>query len=254
MPKYEHIFFQQGFWWSADQEAATKTINAVAKGALPDYTFTHKIDWDEGTGLGDKAKLKALPTIIYNLLAALNITIDSFNGGAAHLYAEVDADDIDLTVGSPIDMGIPAADKTNYLDVNNGDLSPLGLTDALFKMGKTNTIKIYLWVDAGNVVISKARYGSSLGCIQSSITKIVGIQLKGMLRVAFDYGINVATMNIRTAAYDNPSVGSLGLWTSDQAIFATATFACADMFVLSMKQVGALPTDILNLSIDAIQS
>ncbi|MDP2948067.1 MAG: hypothetical protein Q8P22_00825 [Chloroflexota bacterium] len=123
---------------SGDLEAATKTITATAKPGTPDYTASLTVP-----GVPD-ARL-----VVLRLCLRLQITMDSFNAGATTLNYAVHVNGAERLTGSW------AATGAQYAAVD--------LTSGQFNLGSANSIEVFLWVNAGNAVVSVAQVWQGVG-------------------------------------------------------------------------------------------
>lgn len=150
---------------SPDLEPATKTIVAVAKPALPDYSYTNSLDAgfrNRATNTFDaRVKLK-------NVAVDLTVTIDSFNAGCTTLFYSVDIGGLIPFTGSFAAIGA----QTNYGNFTTTDFSDIANLLA----------GIYFWVDAGNAVLSRVTlsliygYYGALATTYVEVYRVTGVR------------------------------------------------------------------------------
>lgn len=163
--KIESIEYAPGLQDSGDLEPATKTITATSKQPTQDYIANLTIP-----ATGD-SRLS-----VNRLVLRLQLTIDSFGGGAITLNFSIEVNGVERLADSLPGTGV------NYKAVD--------LALGQFNLGTANTIKIYLWVDQGNAVVSVAQVWLAVG---SCATNYVNtpcvvlahagfVQLSGLIR------------------------------------------------------------------------
>ena len=151
-PRYETITYSPGLIDSADLEAATSAIADAAKPAAAQYS-----------------KVMTLPAPTDSRLAVtrigtrLSITPDSFNGGCAHLYVQVYVDDPTGLVANNQLMSVDIAAAANSLTVQDCLVGTKEVIFNLLKDGAAHTFYFFLWVDAGNAVVSVVQAWEAVG-------------------------------------------------------------------------------------------
>lgn len=158
----ENIAYSPGLQGSGDLQTATRTITATSKQGTPDYTTSLTIpaspDWR---------------LLVKQLCSRIQITIDSMT--AAHLYGEVHLNgvkkmDLDFTT---------TGDQFQAVDIPSG-----------FDIGSANEYKVYLWVDAGNTVISLVEIWQTIGTHVTSYAwdELIHINYLGFLALLRSHG------------------------------------------------------------------
>lgn len=145
--KIESIIYSPGIKDSADLESGTKTITATS----------------EASGVGNADYSKALtlakpgdPRLLVKRIGArLAVTIDSMTAG--HLYVRVYVDQQDTAHRLFNEDWATTGDKLDGASFTSGDVFNL-LAD-----GQAHTFYFFLWVDAGNAVISKVQLWEGVG-------------------------------------------------------------------------------------------
>lgn len=138
---------------SGDLETATRTVSDTAKPGTPDYTTSLTVP-----APGD-ARLEVL-----RLALRLAVTIDSFGGdpAATQVSYSVEVNGVERLTGSWNTTGAQAA--------------AVDLTEGQFDLGSANDVRIYLWVDQGNAVVSLCQVWLGVG--SSSVSDILVLALK----------------------------------------------------------------------------
>ncbi len=136
--KIETIAYNPALQDSGDLEVGTKTITATSKQATPDYT----------TNL-TTPNVPDSRVLVRRLCQRLAITIDSLNGGATKLYYSVAVNGVERATGEFTGTG--------------AKLVSWNLAEGQFNLGTANTIGVFLWVDAGNAVISVCQLWQAVG-------------------------------------------------------------------------------------------
>ncbi len=136
--KIETIVYNPGLQDSGDLEPATKTITATSKPLTPHYTVNLTTPNVPDTRL-----------VVRRLCQRLNIFINSFSGATKLFYA-VEVNSIERASG-----------EFNSTGINN----PVSwnLVEGQFNLGSFNAIVVFLWVDAGNAVVSVCQLWQAAG-------------------------------------------------------------------------------------------
>ncbi len=152
LEKLEYLVYAPGLQDSGDLEAATKAITATAKPATPDYTVSLT------TAAPTDSRIS-----VKRLALRLQATVDSFNAGATVLYYSVEVNGTERLAGSW------AATGEQLAGVNL-------VVGTQINLGTANELKVYLWVDAGNAVVSLCQlwqvaghYGTGSTATQSQL-------------------------------------------------------------------------------------
>lgn len=137
-----YLNYVPGLQDSGDLESATKAVTATAKQGTPDYTANLTTP-----ALSD-SRVKAR-----NMGLRLQVTIDSFGGTpqATQLHYSVEVN------GTQRISGYFTATGANYAGAN------LDVQAGQANVGTANEIKVYLWVDQGEVVVSLCQVWQALG-------------------------------------------------------------------------------------------
>lgn len=139
--KIESITYQPNLQDSGDLEASTKTITATSKQGSPDYTASLTIPAPPDSRL-----------TVTQLGLRGNIHIDSFAGSpaATKLYCAVECNGVEKV--SAVELTSAGGDSFFAVDIT-----------ADFNVGAANELKVYLWVDQGNAVISVCQLWLAVG-------------------------------------------------------------------------------------------
>lgn len=154
----EQLVYSPGLPNSGDLEPATRTITAVAKPALADYTTSLTI------------VAPADPRIqVLRAGLRLGVTIDSFGG-------------------------VPAATRLNYAVEVNGvqrltgfwtavgaQFAVMDLTPGQFNLGTANSIGVFLWVDQGNAVVSLCQVWLGVGSTGTTPRTVATVSHNGFM-------------------------------------------------------------------------
>jgi len=141
LEKIEAIIYNPGLQDSGDLEAGARTITATSKPTVADYAVNLTTPNVPDTRV-----------VVRRLCQRLNIHIDSIGG-------------------------VPPATKLNYSIVVNtteravGEFTGVGAdniiswdaTEGQFNLESANTIEVFLWVDAGNAVVSVCQLWQGVG-------------------------------------------------------------------------------------------
>ena len=112
---------------SGDMEPSAKTITATSKQGTPDYSTNLTVP-----APGDSR------IVLTRLGLRLRVIIDSITAGQLNYSVEVNG--AQMLAGAWTGAG----DKYAVIDLTTGQ----------FNLGSANTLQVFLWVDAGNAVIS----------------------------------------------------------------------------------------------------
>ncbi len=169
--KIETIVYQPGLQDSGDLEPATKTVTATAKPGAADYT----------TSLTLAAPDSRLA--VRRLALRGNIHIDSFGGvpAATRLFCTVECNGVEKV--SARELTSAGADNFFAVDIT-----------ANFNIGSANELKVYLWVDQGNAVISVCQLWLGIGSCSTTgyALTAVAVSYKGLMH-AFLYAGRVGS-------------------------------------------------------------
>lgn len=158
--KIETITYDPELQDSGDLEAATKTITATSKPGTADYSANLTIPAPPSRVVVTKLALRG------------NIHIDSFGGAptATKLYCTVECNGVEKVSAKEL----TSAGADNFLAA---DLA------ADFNLGSANELKVYLWADQGNAVISVCQlwlaWGSS--AVGYGYTAVGQLSFKGFV-------------------------------------------------------------------------
>ncbi|MBI4302323.1 MAG: hypothetical protein HY664_06945 [Chloroflexi bacterium] len=135
----EQITYTPGIQDSGDLEPGTKSVVATAKQASPDYSTNLTVPAITNSQI-------AVP----QLGLRLQVTIDSFGGSpaATQLFYSIEVNGVEKATG------IWNATGAQYAGAN---------VAADFSLGTANQIKVYLWVDQGNAVVSLCQVWLAVG-------------------------------------------------------------------------------------------
>lgn len=139
LEKVEYLAYNPGLQDSGDLEAATRTITATAKQATQDYLANLTTPAPTDSRIAVK-----------RLALRLQVTIDSFNAGAAQLNFSVEVNGAERITGSWSATGAQYA---------GADL----VVGTQLNLGTANQLKVYLWVNAGNAVVSLCQLWQAVG-------------------------------------------------------------------------------------------
>lgn len=139
LEKVEYLAYNPGLQDSGDLEAATRTITATSKQATPDYTASLTTLAPADSRISVK-----------RLALRLQVTIDSFNAGAAQLNFSVEVNGAERITGSWTATGAQPA---------GADL----VVGTQLNLGTANQFRVYLWVNAGNAVVSLCQLWQAVG-------------------------------------------------------------------------------------------
>lgn len=133
------IRYNPGLQDSGDLEPATKTITATSKQAVSDYS----------TNLAVPAPPAELTVLRLGL--RLQVTIDSFGGSpvATRLNYSIEVNGVERGTGHWTSAG--------------AQFAGIDLLSGQFNLGIANAIRIYLWVDQGNAVVSLCQVWLGVG-------------------------------------------------------------------------------------------
>lgn len=140
----EAIAYTPGVQDSGDLEAATAMVTATAKPATPDYA----------TSLTVPAPADGRVEVLRTALR-LQVTVDSFGGepAATALSATVEVNDVEkLAAVSFTSTG----DGFASVDITAGVV-----------LGASTSLKVYLWVDQGEAVVSAVRLWLGVGSVST---------------------------------------------------------------------------------------
>ncbi|MEE8470594.1 MAG: hypothetical protein V3S51_04620 [Dehalococcoidia bacterium] len=156
--KVESIFYTPELKNSGDLEGATNTITATSKPGAADYTTNLTIPAPADPRLE-----------VARLALRGNIHIDSFGGGpaATKLYATIECNGVEKITAE--ELTATGADNFFAVDLTSD-----------FNLGSANELKIYLWVDQGDAVISECRLWLAVG------SSALSGQAKIVMRVRHD--------------------------------------------------------------------
>jgi hypothetical protein len=224
--KIETITYNPALQDSGDLELGTKTITATSKPATPDYV----------TNL-TTPDVPDSRVIVRKLCQRLNVYIDSFNASATKLYYSVEVNGIERVTG-------------NF--VGAGSNNPVGwlLIEGQFNLGTANTIEVFLWVDAGNAVVSVCQLWQAVGSNTSaehvSAGNVLVVQHSGLMSIGFTgriLGTGSPTFVIYPLELDSQPHGyRLFSRTGD---YARATPDCLALVrELNLRAQGTVGTDI----------
>jgi len=184
---------------TTDLEAATKAVSAVAEPAADDYTSA--------------ALTLPAPTdtrlTVQRLCARIQVTIDSLNAGAAHLYVRCYVDTVDANHRLfDLDLQTPAAQKLSAVDLTSSSLATI--YNAL-RDGGAHTLKFRLWVDAGDIVVSEIRVYYGIGSSGTAQVECLRISTPGEVSVSMGYTrIGTGTMADRLGNEGTLYRGAIG--------------------------------------------
>lgn len=168
--KVETISYVSAKQDSGDLESATKTITATSKPATSDYTTSLTIPTLSDSRL-----------VVKRLALRGNIHIDSFGGipAATKLFCTVECNGVEKV--SAAELNSAGADNFFAVDIT---------TD--FNVGSANELKVYLWVDQGEAVISVCQLWLGVGSCNNVPAPCLGINHKGLMEVTF-HALRVGT-------------------------------------------------------------
>lgn len=164
--KIETIIYAPGIQDSGDLEAGTKTVTATAKQATPDYTTSLTVPAPSDSRLTVK-----------QLALRGNIHIDSFGGTpqATKIYCTVECNGVEKV--SAVQLTSAGADNLFSQDIT-----------ADFNLGTANELKVYLWVDQGNAVISLCQLWLAVGTNETvNLDWLIGLAHTGMLTLLWRF-------------------------------------------------------------------
>ena len=169
--KIETITYEPNLQDSGDLEAATKTITATSEAS--------------GLGSADYSKALTLPKpddarlVVEEIASRLAVTIDSFNG-AGHLYCRVYVDDQDA------EHKLFDEDWTSIGAKLDGTWKTSGTLFDLLTDGSAHTFYFFLWVDAGNAVISAVQLWEGVGnADENNLRKVITLNHCGFVQAGF---------------------------------------------------------------------
>jgi hypothetical protein len=132
----ESIVYSPDLCDSGDLEAATRTVTVNSKQVMPDYSVS---------------LLTAAPSdvrlVVKRVCVRMQLNIDSMTAG--HLYGALNVNGIERMT---FDFNSPG-EKFAVID----------LTEGQFNLGAANALEVFLWVDAGNAVVSVCRLWQGVG-------------------------------------------------------------------------------------------
>lgn len=143
----ESITYQPQVPTTGDLEPGVANIALLAEPAIPQYNAALTL------GIPADSRL-----VIQRVAARVEVTIDAFNAGCAHLYCSVYVDVVDAAhrLFTAIDFAAIGAQAYSGT-ITAGTVFDL-LTD-----GTAHTIYLSFWVDAGNADISLVQYWEGVG-------------------------------------------------------------------------------------------
>lgn len=159
--KVESIIYQPGLKDSGDLEPATKTITATSKPGAADYSASLIIPAPSDSRL-----------VVKRLALKGNIRIDSFGGSpaATKLYCTVECNGVEKI--SAVELTSAGADNLFATDIT-----------ADFNLGTANELKVYLWVDQGEALISICRLWLAVGTCATGPGVFVEVAHNGFVEI-----------------------------------------------------------------------
>lgn len=152
-PLYELIAYNPSVLTSGDLEAGATAIAVAAKPANAQYTSA--------------ALTIPVPTdsrlAISRVATRMSIIVDSFNAGCAHLYVQCYVDDATGLVAARQLFSIDIAAPGTSLSVQEVTSAVKADIFNLLKNGAGHTFHFFLWVDAGNAVVSGVQVWEGIG-------------------------------------------------------------------------------------------
>ncbi|MBI4333635.1 MAG: hypothetical protein HY673_20415, partial [Chloroflexi bacterium] len=174
--KIETIIYAPGLQDSGDLEPATKTVTETTKPATPDYTTSLTVPAPSDSRLTVK-----------QLALRGNIHIDSFGGApqATKVYCTVECNGVEKVLA--VQLTSAGVDNLFSQDIT-----------ADFNLGTANQLKVYLWVDQGDAVISICQLWLAVGTNETvNLDWLVGLAHTGMLTLMWRFprlGTGTSTM------------------------------------------------------------
>jgi hypothetical protein len=198
--RIESIIYSPNLQDSGDLEASTKTITATSKPGTPDYTAGLTTDSPPDSRV-----------IVTRLCQRLLIHIDSFNGGATKLLYSVTVNGTERASGEFTSAG---ADNAKSWDLTTGQ----------FNLGSANTINVYLWVDAGNAVISVCQLWQAVGYSGTSYASALELDFCGFVSCLIEVaGVGSGTPSARICPREVPVLGGNPYYAMAQGIYGVAS-------------------------------
>lgn len=142
--KVEAIAYAPGLQDSGDLEAATKSITATSEPGVADYSASLTITAPTSSKLA-----------VNRICARLQVTIDSFGGGGTTLNYRIKRAGTSIGTGT-LSTGASTGAKYIAYDITSGTLTGAA------------TYEVFLWVDAGNCVVSVAEVWAAIGSCNAS--------------------------------------------------------------------------------------
>lgn len=216
--RIESFFYSPSVQDSGDLEAGTKTITATAKPGTPDYTASLTIP------ASPSSKLSVL-----RLGLRLQVTIDGFGGTpqATQLSYSVEVNGVERQTGAWTATG------AQYAVVD--------LTSGQFNMGTPNEIKVYLWVNQGQAVVSLCQVMMAVGSVSTSQTMVLKLVHMGLLALSVRLRrLGTGTPDI-VLTINTGNALSYGTVSGNDSWFSVPAFVGADD-VLSL--LGTVATDL----------
>ncbi len=154
LEKLESLLYAPGLQDSGDLETATRTVTATSKPGVADYTVSLT------TPAPSDARIA-----VKRLALRLQVVIDSLNAGATALSYSVEVNGTERLTGSWSSSGA----QNIGVDLQVGSQTNLGAA---------NELKVYLWVDSGNAVVSLCQLWQAVGhCGSSGSSSVAQLQV-----------------------------------------------------------------------------
>jgi hypothetical protein len=216
--RIETIIYNPGLQDSGDLEAGTKTITATSKPQTPDYT----------TNL-TAPNVPNSKLIVRRLCQRIYIHIDSFGGVplATKLCYSIVINTVERATGEFTGVGV---DNFFSWDIIEGQ----------FILGDPNNIQVFLWVDAGNAIVSLCQLWQGVGtCTTGWSSFPIDVKHSGLAQVSANFArIGSGSIGCHLMPLGTNSAMSESL----QGDISSKLSIVKGSFVIRLK--GSVPTDL----------